>query len=408
MSGQPPDSSHQERRRTLRKRGSRPGSSSEASKRHSTHHPPSLRSRLARVQWIVLMWTPLVLLLLHRETEIAGKTNGIITTERILTVTLSLAVCAASNELLDGIQWPYYLLALGSGGVLGATIMATKDLTAARLLTVAIFGIGAGQIRDHWALSIAYQEHLVRKQRRLQARERKKVRQDRSSNETGTDRGRSERDEESAGQTSGTGTNPGPLRAPNSNASDSEGNGGGSAARQVSRVAPTLLRSLLTFIVMKLGITLWFAIGEILGSLLVPEASGLLDLIIPSWWGYTMVVVFPIATYKVSSWVSHLITLLFGTKRNIADASRMLAVYWIITAVLSLAIIGATIFFFISSWLPYVWSLQFLVAPYGIVAEFISYESRGFTKENPYKEVVEAYKEHIDTVRADKHRYFTH
>jgi hypothetical protein len=381
---------------------------------------PGIGSRVARVQWLFFMFTPTVLLLLHREPEIAFVTKGEITTERILGVTLTLAVLAGINEMLDGIQWPYYFLSMATGTLVGGTLMSTRDLTAARLLSVVLLGVGAGQLRHHWSLSIAFQAQQARRLRRL-ARRRGLEGQKRTSTSTPP-------------STAGSGSSPvlptsaaGPLSEAAMTEEDLKGGSSKKSGRSgpgsdsesavpqsntarallVSLVAPKLLRRLLIFIAIKLGFMLWFAIGEVVGcAVFVSEAWS--EMILPSFWGYILVVVFPILTYKVSGWVSHLVTLLFGTKGSVSDASKMLAVYWVLTTVLSLTIIGLVSFLFLYSWLPYVWSLQLLVAPYGIVAEFVSFESRKFNKKNPYKEVVEAYKEHIDEAIANKDKYHTH
>lgn len=147
------------------------------------------------------------------------------------------------------------------------------------------------------------------------------------------------------------------------------------------------------------SLSLWLMIGELVGVALF-DASGW-QTISRSWTGYAILLMTPIATYKVSTLLSHVIVLVFGSKRNISDGTRLLAFYWVITTVLSLLIMCIAIWFFISNAIALVWSLQLLMAPWGVVLDFLSCESRKTQSSNPYADVAARFHDKINTSLAE-------
>ncbi|CUG25306.1 transmembrane protein, putative [Bodo saltans] len=157
----------------------------------------------------------------------------------------------------------------------------------------------------------------------------------------------------------------------------------------------------------KTSLCLCASLAEVVAcAVFVPNSWS--DIIALSWVGYLAMLILPVVIFKSASWVSHALILVCGSRVNTADASRMLFCYWLTTTVLSLGTLLITMFWIVTSLVPYVWGLQVLMMPYAVACEWIALESREYQATNPYKEIAEVYREHIDTTMQNSKEYFLH
>lgn len=417
----------------------------------------------ARVQWVLVMWCPFFLLAYTRADAIAAETNGVVVPAVIVGVGALLALLVVVNEFLFHRRLVYYVVSFLVGFAWGSVFKAFEELTAARLGCVCVFGIAAGQLRYHWlklrrpARSTRVQAHaattgssgsqgaaianpLALDVAQLRPRGPAAVPPAAAlparSNDTspspapsppagGGDAGASSSSAVPGGSDADASPDsrattpfpfpkpqPSSLSQPQVTLTDSFGSlpdslsfGDRSHAADPTSfdyyagAHPSFFVRLTEVVKAHIGIAVWFGFGELMGAaLLVP--GGLLTVIPTSWWGYTLMIALPTLTYRLSSGVSHIMVMLFGTRTNIADASGLLVAYWVSTTVLSLTTICGVLWWFFISIVPYVWSLQLLVAPYGMVTEFFSFESRKFQQPNPYRHVALSYSAHIEAVRS--------
>jgi hypothetical protein len=409
------------------------GAASRVGKKGSSSVQP-FRRRCARARWAALMFLPALFVLFSRGQEVEAL-SGISTY-----VSLSAAVAAigvmVGNEMLDFSPRAVYIVVFCGAFAWGGTIEATKDLIALRLGSMAVLGLCSGMLRYHWGDD----GHKIRSgassasQAPLHPNYISNIPSN-SNNSSSAFAGLSISNtavggdaplsEQGGGYSSSSAAYPStdasqPLR--HQSASLQPPASGGPLARcgsssdpggtpitlltqphvSIETVLSKMLR-LVVFLTSHVGLGLTAAVGEVLGcALLVPRWREVLGV---SWMGYIAVIVVPVAVFKISSMTSHVLVLLFGSRINTADASRLLLLYWIITTVLGIGILFATVGWMVANIITFVWSLQLLTTPYSIFFELVAYESRRSQAVNPYSEIVEQYGDHITIIRNSKDSY---
>jgi hypothetical protein len=152
--------------------------------------------------------------------------------------------------------------------------------------------------------------------------------------------------------------------------------------RLSSKRAHHVVRQAFNLAKRKVGVCVFFVVGECVGSAICVGWT-----MLPfSVYGYVLVVVLPIATYHLSTLISRLIISVFGNKNHKDDRSRMQLLYWVSTIALSVTLLFASVGYFMVNMVPYVWSQQLLMAPYGVLFELVSFHSRRQKRVAPYRE----------------------
>lgn len=298
------------------------------------------------------------------------------------------------TELFGRTAAPVYAITFLCAFSWGSFVDLTEDLILVRFVCMFVFGVSAGALRYYWNRR---EERIARNreiammrlaQRRLQKSLADSRTADAHHGSSVTDGGSSGGEERWTGQGSDEQLEAeldAPVPHPESDLS-----------LKVTEAVFSLWQ--------RVGLALLFTLGEVCGCLVcVPSAYRYIS---ASWYGYALLVLFPIVIYKLSSWLSHLLTLVFGTRVNVSNASSLLVVYWIFTTVISLAIFAVCILFVVSNWVPYVWNLQKLVGPYSLVLEFVVIAARHHQSTNPYKDIAEQYSAHISETLQDQRQYF--
>lgn len=435
-----------QRMKALRKKRKDPSASRVSSgrpiKRRTALQQPMER-RLARARWVGLMFLPCILLLLHRSDEVGVVSDGKATVTSILGVSAVVVPLLAAQEVWGTSHLPMYVACFFAAYVWGSLIEALQDLTAVRLVCMVSFGLCAGQLRYHWDIQ-GPKRRLTPKQKESAtlpplpqapvATVAPKVTNDSLQGllDGTTERSPPNRPR-AAGQTPGNDASSlassdtdaaraMPVVAPGAKPLTPQSGSGKqfstpSESENATDTTSVLLGAPLTHwsslsargaflaqtVFNKVGIGIIVTVAELIGCAHCVHDGW--KLISVSWMGYALVIVLPILTYKVSAWMSHILVLLFGSRVNTADASRLLLFYWVITTVLSLGILIFGIFAFLASFVMYIWSLQLLMTPYCLIIELISLESRQSQAGNPYKEVAEAYAEHISMTMKESHNF---
>lgn len=298
------------------------------------------------------------------------------------------------TELFGRTKAPVYAITFLCAFSWGSFVDLTEDLIFVRFLCMFVFGAAAGQLRYYWTRR---EERIARNReiaemRLLQRKMQKKLNDTRlaemNHGSSVTDGGSSGAEERSGSPYQEEDGGIEPSVSPPSAQADFSGR----------------LTEVLFSLWQRVGLAVLFTLGEVCGCLVcVPHAYRYIS---ASWYGYALLVLFPIVIYKLSSWLSHLLTLVFGTRVNVSNASSLLVVYWIFTTVISLIIFALCILFVVSNWVPYVWNLQKLVGPYSLVLEFVVMAARYHQSSNPYKDIAEQYSQHISDTLRDQRQYF--
>jgi hypothetical protein len=430
--------------------------------------PQNIFRRLARARWAAGMFLPPLLLLLHRTDRVELETGGIFHTLNLFIFFGVLSTITAVNELLGsrGSHMIAYACVFSFSLLWGGVIVAIRDLTAARFLCMLWFGICCGSLRYHWAdhqpsssnapggggalpaggvyhgRSNSRVPHGVQPPQPVQQQQQ---RQDSLSSESTGVTARpqslayiSQSDksamEDTSPQISSEGQQQHRLRASRqanaelngADANNNNNNNNNSEQEEEEQADYFFLLSqqqrrwnkwgymwsrtteYLRFTVWrKTSLCICASLGEVAAcAIFVPNSWS--DIIAMSWIGYAAMLILPVVIFKSASWVSHALILVCGSRVNTADASRMLFCYWLTTTVLSLGTLLITMFWIVTSLVPYVWGLQVLMMPYAVACEWIALESREYQATNPYKEIAEVYREHIDTTMQNSKEYFLH
>jgi hypothetical protein len=428
--------------------------------------PQNIFRRLARARWAAGMFLPPLLLLLHRTDRVELETGGIFHTLHLFIFFGVLGTITAVNELLGsrGSHMIAYACVFSFSLLWGGVIVAIRDLTAARFLCMLWFGICCGSLRYHWAdhqpssnapggalpaggvyhgRSNSRVPHGVQPPQPVQQQQQ---RQDSLSSEsTGVPKptrpqslayiSQSDKSamDDTSPQLSSEGQQQHRLRASQQanaevNGADADNNNNNISEQEEEEEQADYFFLLsqqqrrwnkwgymwsrtteyLRFTVWrKTSLCLCASLGEVAAcAIFVPNSWS--DIIAMSWIGYAAMLILPVVIFKSASWVSHALILVCGSRVNTADASRMLFCYWLTTTVLSLGTLLITMFWIVTSLVPYVWGLQVLMMPYAVACEWIALESREYQATNPYKEIAEVYREHIDTTMQNSKEYFLH
>lgn len=404
--------------------------------------PQSIGRRMARARWAILAFLPHLALLLLQSELILQRSHGWIGPVEIISFFLLWFVVVGGNECSDmRCASLTYTMVFSIAFLWGALLSVLQGFIAWRLFSMAWAGVALGHVRYHWALSPGESSWVSDDEwsssnygrtattasasqvaslpiRRLpldQTMPGGQLLQQRgataaagSGSGSGAPKGAmlyyvpAETSSNSLANVSSTSTKgSSPPASPTMTTTAASSRSAGSGIHWLS-----LLVSLTRLGSTKVGFGLAMTIGEFLGCFLF--ASNAFSLIAASWVGTIAVALVPLIAYKCGSCVSHVLVILCGTRVNTADATRLLKFYWVLTTILSLASLVAAVGLLVWYLVPLVWALQGLAAPYAMVLELVTVESKEAQDHNPYAEVAELYAEHIAATVQNSKEYLGH
>ena len=405
------------------------------------------RRRCARARWAALMFLPALSVLVYRHAMVEEATG--VSLAAMLAASILVVSAAVLNELLDLGPRAVYVSCFIGAFAWGGAIDATRDLIAMRLASMVVLGLCSGMLRYHWGDEGHKQQNrtspgslqLSATPGSLASPKPKSpvvpggsfdpaAVDDYSSSSTAymsTDTGNNNNHHHNGVLHAPSVLSGGPVGRSDTTALQqgvSNPLGGPLAIPQHPATAPppsfhsqpppsqitleivlSRLFDFALFLRSHVGLGITAAVGETLGCAILVPTWG--EVVSVSWIGYLAVIVVPVVIYKFSSWTSHVLVLLFGSRVNTADASRLLLLYWVITTVLGIGIFFFTVAWLVTNIVTFVWSLQLLTTPYAVFFELVAYESRKSQAVNPYNDIAEQYDEHITSIRNAKESYLS-
>ncbi len=290
----------------------------------------------------MVMWAPFLMLLLHKQNEIAAATNDFVTVTNMMFIIVPFAIWGWMNEQRDGYRFPTYLFASLVGfiwGIIRNDVLAPQVSAWVKVLSMLWFTYCAANLRLNWDI------------KRIAAKKQQP---------------------------------PSPVTANNGvavaavvGAGTTGGGGSGGGAVPFHLKAWNLIER-------NLGITFFFFIGEIIGFLAQPGGFvQLFDGVV----SFASFIVAPVVSVKISQWVlntfASFIAKLSGAQHQGggANAERGKLVMLVVMIVLALGVFFVFVTWFWSSYLPWVMTQdQFVGALCMIVESIVFFQKKEESK----------------------------